>query len=198
MTKIEKNLGFKTKAKKMSKTKSKKKEWEAYCETAFNSLVANAKNWGKEGHYRPITRQFYMSVFDCAGVNHTGLISESALHDKSQRTNDHCLSPQFIGRMVMDNQEKFLTDYEAFKNLFWLACSTITVTKKENKLLSQLTENNGYTYKVHVPTNLKYNHLGIKLLSKVGLKWDQSIPLKSNIINVPEELLEYETQFLTL
>jgi hypothetical protein len=82
--------------------------------------------------------------------------------------------------------------------MFWRACSTITVTKKENTLLSQLTENDGYTYKVHVPTHLKYNHLGIKLYNRVGAKWKESVQMDSNIIDVPEELLEYETQFLVV
>ena len=180
-------------------SKKHKKNWEAYCETAFNNLRSNVNNWGKEDYYRPITRTFYINVFDCAGINHTGFISENAINNPSERTHDHCLSPQFIGRMVMDNPDKFLCDLETFKELFWRACSTITVTKKENTLLSQLTENDGYTYKVHVPTHLKYNHLGIKLCDRLdNTYWKDSVQMDSNIIDVPEELLEYETQFLVV
>ena len=179
-------------------SKKHKKNWEAYSETAFNNLKSNLKNWGKIDYYRPITRTFYINVFDCAGVNHTGFISEKAIDNPKERTHDHCLSPQFIGRMVMDNPDKFLVDYQVFKELFWLSCSTITVTKKENNLLSQLTENDGYNYKVHVPTNLKYSVLGIKLYNKFGLKWKDSTLMESNIISVPKELLEYETQFLVI
>ena len=113
-------------------SKKPKKNWEAYCETAFNNLRSNVKNWGKEDYYRPITRTFYINVFDCAGINHLGFISENAINNRKQQTLDHCLSPQFIGRMVMDNPDKFLSDLGTFKDLFWRACSTITVTKKEN------------------------------------------------------------------
>jgi hypothetical protein len=70
------------------------------------------------------------------------------------------------------------------------------VTKKENTSLSLLTVNDGYDYKVHVPTNLKYNHLDIKLYERVGSFWKNSIPIKSNIIDVPQELLDYEKRFL--
>jgi len=179
-------------------TKKYKKNWKAYCKTAFNNLKSNLDNWGKEDYYRPITRTFYINVFDCAGINHTELISENAINNPKERTQDHCLSPQFIGRMIMDNPDKFLENYEEFEKLFWLSCSTITVTKKENNLLSQLTENDGCVYRVHVPTNLKYNHLGIVLYNRVGVKWEQSVIKESNIIDVPEQLLEYETQFLVV
>ena len=77
-----------------------------------------------------------------------------------------------------------------------MGCSTITVTKKENTALSSLTVNNGYDYKVHVPTNLKYNHLNIKLYERVGSLWKNSTPIESNIIDVPQELLNYEKAFL--
>jgi hypothetical protein len=179
-------------------TKPHKKNWKAYCETAFNNCKGSLYNWGKPDYFRPITRTFYINVFDCAGANHTGLISKDAIDSPKDRTLDHCLSPQFIGRMIMDNPEKFLNDYETFENLFWLACSTITVTKKENTALSLLTINDGYEYKVSVPTNLKYNHLGIQLYMKVGNRWRDSAPVESNIIDAPEELLEYEKNFLIL
>ena len=179
-------------------TKKYKKNWKAYCETAFNNLKSNLCNWGKEDYYRPITRTFYINVFDCAGVNHTGFISENAINNPKERTHDHCLSPQFIGRMIMDNPDKFLNNYEEFQELFWLSCSTITVTKKENNLLSQLTENDGCIYKVHVPTNLKYNHLGIALYHRIGSRWKDSVLMESNIISVPKNLLDYESQFLII
>jgi hypothetical protein len=196
--KVKKNSGFGKSKTAKTTTKPPKKNWEAYCETAFNNMNGNLKNWGKADYYRPITRTFYINVFDCAGVNHTGFISKNAIDYPKDRTLDHCLSPQFVGRMIMDNPEKFLSDYELFKNLFWLACSTVTVTKKENTSLSMLTENNGYDYKVYVPTNLKYNHLGIELYEKNGTRWKDSKPKNSNILDVPEQLLEYETQFLVV
>lgn len=176
--------------------KKHKKNWEAYCQTSFNNMRSNIENWGKPDYFRPITRTFYINVFDCASVNHLGLISEQALLNPTERTHDHCLSPQFIGRMVMDNPEIYLNDYDNFKRIFWLGCSTITVTKKENTALSLLTDNDGYDYKVYVPTNLKYNHLNINLFTRVGSLWKNSVPAESNIIDTPQELLEYEKNFL--
>lgn len=96
----------------------------------------------------------------------------------------------------MDNPDTYLVDYDVFENLFWLSCSTITVTKDENKQLSLLTENNGVDYKVYVPTNLKYQHLGIKLYRKNGARWNDAVECDDNVISAPSNLLEYEKQFL--
>jgi hypothetical protein len=172
------------------------KNWKAYCKTAFNALSASVNDWGNPDFFRPITRLFYIAVFDCAGVNHLGLISEEALNNPKERTHDHCLSPQFIGRMIMDNPEKYLQDYNTFENLFWLACSTITVTKSENTRLSRLTDNDGVDYRVYVPTDLKYKHLGIKLYQKNGSRWNDSLECSDNTIPAPSDLLEYEKEFL--
>ena len=173
----------------------RKKNWKAYCKTAYNGLAASVDDWGDPDFFRPITRIYYINVFDCQKVNHLGLISEQALNNPNQRTDDHCLSPQFIGRMIMDNPDKYLTDYDVFENLFWLACSTITVTKTENKQLSKLTVNR-IDYKVKVPTNLKYKHLGIKLYQRTGAHWSNSVECDDNIISTPSDLLEYERRFL--
>ena len=172
------------------------KNWKAYCQTTFNSLRANVNNWGNPDFFRPITRLYYIGVFDCGTSNHLGLISEEALNNPTERTKDHCLSPQFIGRMIMDNPEKYLEDYDIFENLFWLSCSLITVTKEENKKLSMLTENDGIDYRVHVPTNLKYQHLGIKLYRKTGANWRNAVRYYDNVIPAPSDLLEYEKKFL--
>ena len=90
-----------------------RKDWKAYCESSFNSLKANLHNWGKPEFYRPITRIYYINVFDSGLCNFTGLISENALQNKLNRikvVHDHCLSPQFIGRMILDNSDVYLTD----------------------------------------------------------------------------------------
>jgi hypothetical protein len=172
--------------------------WQEYCETTFNSLRANVHNWGKPQFSRPITRMYYMGVQSCGDtVNHLGLISEQALNQPNERTKDHCFSPQFIGRMIMDNADKYLSDYDIFENLFWLSCSTITVTKGENKRLSMLTENNR-DYKVHIPTNLKYKHLGIKLYQKNGRYWKNAVEYDDNILPAPTDLLQYEKRFLVV
>ena len=59
-----------------------------------------------------------------------------------------------------------------------------------------LTENDGTDYKVHVPTNLKYQHLGIKLYQKNGPRWIDAVECDDNIIPAPKDLLEYEKKFL--
>ena len=123
-----------------------KKDWKYYCETTYNALKANVHNWGKPEFARPITRIYYIGVFDCGNPNPSGLISESALDNKENKKKvvlDHCLSPQFIGRMILDNPDTYLSDFNRFKNVFWYSTRTIVVTQKENESLSELTENDG-------------------------------------------------------
>ena len=176
-------------------TMKKVKNWKKYCKVAYNSLRANVELWGDPDYFRPITRTFYESVFS-SGYDHNGFISEDALINPEQRTQDHCLSPQFIGRMIMDNAEIYLNDYTLFENLFWIARTTIVVTKEENKKLSMLTDNRGIDYKVYVPTDQKYKHLGIKLYQRKGREWKTSVPFDNNIIPTPTDLLSYEQNFL--
>jgi hypothetical protein len=178
-----------------------KKDWKAYCKTSFNSLRANLEDWGKSEFYRPITRIYYINVFDCGISNFTGLVSENALYNKlngKKVVYDHCLSPQFVGRMILDNPDKYLTDYSTFENIFWESCKTVMVTQKENFDLAALTQNDGQEYKVSVPTDRKYNHLGINLYfrPKKHGRWNTAVPLDTNIIETPEDLLEYEKEFL--
>jgi len=177
------------------------KDWNPYCETAFNGLRYNSMNWDKPEFARPITRIYYFGVFDAGNPNPTGLISESALKNKMEGKKtvlDHCLSPQFICRMILDNPDIYLSDYEKFKEVYYYSCRTIVVTQEENDALSKLTINDGNTYKVLVPTNLKYNHLGIKLYMRPDStnKWKLAEEIETNILDVPQELLNYEKDFL--
>jgi hypothetical protein len=178
-----------------------KKDWRAYCKTSFNSLKANLEDWGKPEFYRPITRVYYINVFDCGLSNFTGLVSENALKNKlngKKVVYDHCLSPQFIGRMILDNPDKYLTDYSVFESIFWESCKTIMVTQDENFALAALTENDNNGYKVYISTDKKYNHLGINLYfrpQKHG-RWNEAVLLETNIIDTPKDLLEYEKKFL--
>jgi hypothetical protein len=178
------------------------KDWNIYCEKTFNNLKANAHKWGTSQEWdRAISRDFYLGVFDSGNPNPSGYISEEAFVNKMSNKKtvyDHCYSPQFIGRMIMDNQEIYLTDYEKFKEVFWYACRTIIVTQKENESLSYLTTNDKDGFKVHVPTNMKYNHLGINLYEREQGKvhWKYVLPLPTNVLDVPEELLEYEKRYL--
>ena len=145
------------------------KDWKSYCETTYHSLKANLHNWGDPKYARPITRIYYIGVFDAGLPNPTGLISENALKNKSLKKKvvyDHCLSPQFISRMILDNPDVYLSSLSKFQEIFLLSCQTILVTAEENLELSYLTSNDGDTYQVKVPTHLKYNHLGIKLYKR--------------------------------
>ena len=96
----------------------------------------------------------------------------------------------------MDNPEIYLSDYDIFENLFDLARTTICVTKKQNKQLSLLTDNDGTDYKVYVPTDRKYKHLNIKLYKKVGSRWDNAVKCDDDLILAPKDLLNYEANFL--
>ena len=179
---------------------------EEYCQTIFNSLGANVHNWGKPEYTRPLTRLFYVGVFDCGNPYPTGLISENALNNKSNNQKtvlDHYLSPQFIGRMILDNQEIYLKNYSKFRELFIKCTQTIIVTQKENFDLSNLTSNKKDDFSIKIPTNLKYNHLGIKLYKRdTNIKgWDKKdfTILETNLLNdVPVELLDYEKDFLVI
>jgi hypothetical protein len=81
---------------------------------------------------------------------------------------------------------------------FWYACRTIVVTQKENESLSFLTSNDQDGYKILVPTDQKYNHLGIKLYEREEMQSPLEVcrPIHNNIIDVPVELLEYEKRYL--
>ena len=70
-------------------TTKHKKVWQAYSKTAYHAMCSSLANWGDADFYRPITRLYYISVFDCAQVNHLGLISEEALNNPKERTHDH-------------------------------------------------------------------------------------------------------------
>lgn len=184
------------------KTKLMKKDWKITCKKAFRNLNANACDWNTCDQWkREISRDFYLAVFDSGNPNPSGYISENAYVNKmnKQKTvHDHCFSPQFIGRMVMDNADIYLSDYQKFKQVFWYACTTIVVTQKENELLSYLTDNNNDGLKIKVPTNKKYEHLGIKLYKRDEgrIHWKYSKPTNKSFIEVPQELLEYEKQYL--
>ena len=98
----------------------------------------------------------------------------------------------------MENRDKYLEDYDAFKKIFLVCTQQIRVTKKENDDLSFLTAPDKDDYKVLVPTNLKYNHLGIKLYQREEgkVRWKNSYPVDTNILDIPEDLLEYEKKYL--
>ena len=64
-----------------------------------------------------------------------------------------------------------------FEEIFVKSCTKIKVTKKENKQLSQFTINKrGQPYQVLVPTDKKYERLGIELYNRPDgtTRWNTS------------------------
>ncbi len=172
-----------------------------YCLKCFNNLRANLHKWGK-GNYdwdRSITRDYYHAAFDCGNPFPTNLISKEALvdwYDKKEIVTDHCYSPQFIGRFVMDNADQYLNNFDLFKDLFIKSLTTIQVTAKQNTELRNLTKHRNGVFKIKQPTYNKYNYLNIQLYKKESDEtWDKSVPT-DNILDVPEELTLYEEQYL--
>mgnify|MGYP001159438468 FL=1 len=176
-----------------------KKNSHAYCEGSYLSLKANLHKWGDPDWTRFLTRIFYNSMFG-AGTNPTGFISESALHNKLNKKKtcqDHYLSPQFIGRMILDNQEKYLCDLETYTKIFTIACSTVEVTVEENSILRQYTSNKDNEYRVFVSTDKKYDEAGIKLCKRPEGKtrWKHA-QLTEEKLFFPDDLIQYEKRFL--
>ena len=98
----------------------------------------------------------------------------------------------------MDNAHIYLPDYNKFGEIFVQSCTKIKVTKKENKQLSQFTINKrGQPYQVLVPTDKKYEKLGIELYKRPAGKtrWNTSQPTQDKV-NYLQELLEYEKNFI--
>jgi hypothetical protein len=170
--------------------------WEDAATVTFAAMNGVLNLWKDAGPntQRFMTRLLYDAVFCSGEPNKTGYISSAALLNKRKRkrvTSDHCLSPQFVARMIYDNPDRWLTDLEEFKKLFYMCCTTITVTPEENVALSKLTENRDGKFTVLVPTHKKYEYLNISLLHKNrGVVSDVFEDL------VPRELIEYEKQYL--
>ena len=176
-----------------------KKNYFSYCEGSYLSLRATMHKWGDPNWTRFLTRIFYNSMFG-AGTNPTGFISETALQNKLNKKKtcqDHYLSPQFMGRMILDNSKKYLHDLETYTKIFIIACSTVEVTVEENSILRQYTSNKDNNYKVYVPTNQKYDRANIKLYKRPkGKKLWKYAQLTEEKLFFPEDLLEYEKKFL--
>ena len=174
-----------------------KKKWESFAEVAFHAMKGALPLWtnASPDTRRAMTRILYDLVFSTGDPNKTGYMSSNAMEAKTKRLKtckDHCLSPQFVARMIYDNPNIWLVDVDKFKELFYSCCQTILITSKENTALSNLTKNSDGKLTIEVPTNMKYEHLNIELFHKdkgyVGNIFDEL---------VPKELIEYEKQYLT-
>lgn len=170
--------------------------WEDFALIAFHAMKGVLPFWKNANSHqqRAMTRLLYDQVF-CAGEpNKTGYISAAAMSAKrkgNKTTKDHCMSPQFVARMVYDNADVWLTDLDKFKTLFLMCCQTIEVTPDENNKLSKLTENKDGQFLIYIATHLKYDHLGIALFHpEKGAVRDVFEDL------IPSELIDYESDYL--
>ncbi len=172
-------------------------KWEEASSIAFDAMKGVLYRWkdATPRTQRFMTRLLYDAVFCSGNPNNSGYISVKAMSNKRMKkkvTLDHCLSPQFVARMIYDNPDKWLSDFDTFKKLFYMCCITIQVTPEENIKLSKLTENRDGEFVIHVPTHRKYDHLGIVLFHpEKGVVSDVFEDL------VPMELIEYEKDYLS-
>ena len=171
-------------------------KWISFALVAFHAMRGCLHLWkdGNSDVLRAMTRILYDQVFSSGDPNKTGYISAAAMdakREKRKTCRDHCLSPQFVARMIYDNPDVWLSDFEKFKTLFYLCCLSITVTSEENTALSRLTSNKSGKFEVLVPTTKKYAHCYIVLFHpKRGI-----VPNPFGEL-LPEELVEYEKQYL--
>tara|TARA_B100000214_G_C23806566_1_gene552945 strand:+ start:69 stop:629 length:561 start_codon:yes stop_codon:yes gene_type:complete len=141
-----------------------------YCLTAYNGMKSNLYRWGKpETDIRSMTRIFYVNVHD-SGKDNIMLISKKAMEFKvkgiqRKTTDDHYTRPQAQAYMIYDYPEKYLSDFEVFKKIFFDARRTITVAKKENDLFRDDTSNDGYNFTIGNRSDKLYELHGIKLFS---------------------------------
>ena len=174
-----------------------KKKWESFAEVAFHAMKGVLPLWtnASPDTRRAMTRILYDLVFSTGDPNKTGYMSSNAMEAKTKRLKtckDHCLSPQFVARMVYDNPDVWLTDFEKFKKLFHACCQTILITSKQNYALSNLTKNLNGEFFVEVATHEKYKHLNIKLFREQegyveDVFYDKLVPI---------ELTKYERKYL--
>ena len=150
------------------------KDPNEYCLTAFNSMQANLYRWGKpETSVRSLTRIFYVNVHD-SGKDNTGLISEAAIQYKikgikKKTSDDHYGRPQAQAYMIYDNPDKYLSDYEVFREIFFDARRTITVAKSENDLFSNdTTSDDGTNFIITTRSDKLYQKHGVKLFRYSG------------------------------
>ena len=146
---------------------------DEYCLTAFNSMKANFYRWEKpETCIRSMTRIFYVNVHD-SGKDAIGLISKEAMKykiesSKKKTTDDHYTRPQAQAYMIYDQPDKYLSDYDEFRKIFFDARKTITLTKEQNDICSEDTSNDGTNFVIQTRSDKLYQKHGIKLFSYIG------------------------------
>lgn len=163
------------------------------------TIRAWEENRGDKDWERALTRPWYDLVHSCSTP--TGLITQGAYDMKMKKglpTKDHCFRPQFVYRFMLDNHERF-EDYEVFRKWFIMCTSTILVTGKENDNLSLGgTNNRGDSYEIVASTDQQYIFSDLALFAYSDeTRWSKkTLTPVSNLIEAPQELLDYETRFI--
>lgn len=170
--------------------------------TKYNLMKASIKEWRSgEQDDRYVSRLFYAGV----GSTSTGWTSigyqilKEAGNLKKKVTKDHFMMPQFLGMMVMDLSDIYLTgknSFEKFLDLSLLGSRVILTTKEENtRLAGQSTEflklGNGVDFLKYSVID-KYEAANIKLWNETETNgvYDK-FPLY-----IPQEVLDYEAKFI--
>ena len=197
-----------------------------YLLSIYRSFCANhTDTWGKDhpDWFRPHGRDGYR-VFGSGNIQ-SGYVSEQALNDKlggKSMTLDHYLSPQFASGVPLHFYDKYLCpqnknprgdngdrdNFDKFCEYMNCLRVVVRVTKEENTELSKLTDTDSGDFPIiHVPTNKKYDHQGIKLYKFDTTKQlrdnvireilnTQSPLIASEVLHFPADLIEYEKDFL--
>jgi hypothetical protein len=183
-----------------------------YAVSTYNMLVSNLENWQVNPNCFNMGRSITHSSYDSVHSNSifTGYISEEAVKKKREDskyslTKEHCFTPQFMIKMVLDNHEKYLADPNKFFELYYECCQTREVTNEENIKLSQCVKTgkvvNGKKYnnvQILTPLSQRYNYCGIKILKREnGRGWYNKDMIEVDAtLKTPEGYDEYESQFL--
>ena len=155
---------------------------------AYTTLRANRDNWTMPEFQSTIGQVFYSLVSSIK--NHTNIMSKNVFNsDDDKNDHDHCFSPYFIIRYIMNNADEYLEDFEAFSNIIDLTTKTIEVTKEENKALRKQTKNVGGNVYLKQSLLDKYKDANIQLIGPHG---EIDFPF-----TLPESLLEYEKRHIT-
>ena len=131
------------------------KRFNFFAETAFIAMNAVKYRYLEE-EGDSLRRILYGQCFGYRkdGIR-SGCISENAILEEAE-CDDHYLSPLQVAAFIYESDDDYyLKNFDAFKDMFKLCCYTHRVTPNENKKLSHL--------KGKILTRDKYKHLGIKL-----------------------------------
>lgn len=155
---------------------------------SFNALNSWRDNWLMPEFQTTIARFFYRQVSHINNVSNV-MSKEAFTNMGNVKTDlDHCFSPYFVIRYIMNNADRYLDDYQEFEDIIDLTTKTITVTSDENKSLRKQTKSvNGIVYLKQSLLN-KYKDAGIILIGPEG---EVDFPF-----TIPDTLLEYEKQYI--